>query len=61
MGIDRMLIAVVLIAPHPIEQLKTGKDLPRMAGKVVKQVELARRQIHRLAAQLNVTRQGVNA
>ncbi|MNG99296.1 hypothetical protein D3C79_584620 [compost metagenome] len=59
MGIHRVFIPLVLIAPHLVQQAKAGEHLARMASEEIQQVKLARRQIDRLPIQLHFAGYGV--
>ncbi|CDA00733.1 unknown [Klebsiella variicola CAG:634] len=61
MGINRVLIALVLISPDLLQQRQPRKHLTGMAGEVIEQIEFARRQVHHLAAQLHFARQRIDA
>src|ERR1700755_1284799 len=58
-GVDRMLIAVVLIAPHLVEQIQSREYFCGILDEKVQQVELARRQIQRAAFEVGLARQRI--
>jgi hypothetical protein len=44
-GVDRVLVAFVAVAPHGIEQVHARKHLAGLAGEEVEQVEFSRREV----------------
>ena len=42
MGIDRVLVAVVLVAPDVVEQVHAREHLARVSGEEIQQIELPR-------------------
>src|SRR5438876_1140564 len=52
-GIDRVFVSAVRIAPYAVEQLCPGKNPARMAREVHQQIELLRRQVHGLSVKAN--------
>ncbi|MOA53378.1 hypothetical protein D3C78_1768320 [compost metagenome] len=51
MGIDRVFVAFVAVAPHRVEQVHAREHLARLAGKEIQQVELTWRQVQAFAVQ----------
>ncbi|MCY1440033.1 hypothetical protein D9M71_562900 [compost metagenome] len=60
MGVDRMLIAFMVVAPHGIEQVQARKHLARLAGEEVQQVELTWGEVQALAVQRRLACQRVD-
>ena len=54
MRIDGVLVAAVPVSPYAIEELAAREHLAGVASEKVQQVELARREIHTLAAELRL-------
>ena len=55
-----MFVAFMLIAPDAIQQRQTRKNFTGMAGKVIEQIEFARREVYQFTVQPDLPGQRVD-